>query len=339
MEHRHKNSLNIYGKYLDVSQIKDEFGYQDCLHIIQTVKDRIQDYLEDNGIEYDNVVFDGTGLGVEPIEKQPLPENTYAYKMRFKKTIEEATYARTYDNSNRPAKDKKRQEYRHRDYVKNREKRKQQARESAKKNYEKNKEARKEYRKKNRERINASKRKSYARHRDEKIKRSHDYYVKNRDDILRRDLKRKENNYPCIIKQLYENNSSAIDELMKKYPFETFGQSIIKNILYGLWIYPNDAQYDDCYSVASLAYFYALYRCSYNSYRDDKKRVANYIARAVKPMVKMKYFQERFGMSMGIKKHHNMKLINLDDTLKGKDGNAARVDSVIGKEEKGWYNG
>ena len=157
----------------------------------------------------------------------------------------------------------KKKEYNRNYYWNNREKQLEYRRQY----YQRNKEKRAEYDKKYRQN-----------HLAEKLAYSRKYYKENRYDLCKKTIG--DYSYKRIA-ALYKTHKTEIDAYLLKYPFEEYGDKVIKYYLRRESIKKSNFLYDDCYDAGIVAYLYSVYICAATS----KDYVIPYIKKVVRKFI------------------------------------------------------
>jgi len=113
---------------------------------------------------------------------------------------------------------------------------------------------------------------------EKKLKRaeySKRYYEKNKIEICTKLLNQYTYN---SIETMYALHRKDIISNLEKYPFEKYGEKIIKNQLRYMKISQTHISYDECYDAGMMAYLYSVYRCAVKSYEN----VVAYIKKLVR---------------------------------------------------------
>ena len=71
-------------------------------------------------------------------------------------------------------------------------------------------------------------------------------------------------------------------KLYRQYPFETFGDPMIRHLLLRYRVFPHMAAYQDCYDAASDAYMFGIHRCAFCGYTGVGEYIRKLIPIAVK---------------------------------------------------------
>lgn len=85
------------------------------------------------------------------------------------------------------------------------------------------------------------------------------YYQQHRIEICKRTI-----GMYCerSIMRTQKVHSHAVEKLSQQYPFDTYGEGLIKRIIrHQCNIRENDYKYAECFDAGMLAYFYSLNRC------------------------------------------------------------------------------
>ena len=115
--------------------------------------------------------------------------------------------------------------------------------------------------------------------REKRLEYRKKYYEKNRYELCKNTI----NDFSHKrIAFFYRNYKEEIDEYLLKYPYDEYGDKIIKYYLYRMEIYKSKAVYDDCYDAGMTAYLYSVYICAATA----KDYVVPYIKKVVNIYIK-----------------------------------------------------
>lgn len=94
---------------------------------------------------------------------------------------------------------------------------------------------------------------------EERKQARHRYYMENRVDLCRKKL----TIYAYqSISEIRSRMPGRVEEYLRAYPFEVYGDKLISKILREFGIRRHEAVYADCYEAGMLAYLYSIHRCA-----------------------------------------------------------------------------
>lgn len=73
-----------------------------------------------------------------------------------------------------------------------------------------------------------------------------------------------------------------INELCKKYNYETYFQNNFRRVCYYYRVRKNSYQYQECYDACLTAYLYSLYHCAISTKRDKDGYIMAYIRKLMR---------------------------------------------------------
>lgn len=100
-------------------------------------------------------------------------------------------------------------------------------------------------------------------HREAYLEYKRRYYKVHRVKLCRQFL---QDYIPENIKRYAALVPEKVQELYRQYPFETFGDPMIRHLLLRYRVFPHMAAYQDCYDAASDAYMFGIHRCAFCGY-------------------------------------------------------------------------
>ena len=95
--------------------------------------------------------------------------------------------------------------------------------------------------------------------REDRLEYRKKYYQKHRYELCKKTINDIAYNRIAFF---YKNYKKEIDNYLLKYPYEEYGDKIIKYYLYRMEIYKTNSVYDDCYDAGMTAYLYSVYICA-----------------------------------------------------------------------------
>ncbi|MCI8852991.1 MAG: hypothetical protein HFI32_05735 [Lachnospiraceae bacterium] len=135
------------------------------------------------------------------------------------------------------------------------------------------------------------------------------YYEKNRVHISKYQL---EVYIPRVTREIQKQIPEKVQELYQKYPFETYGDPLIRKCLCKWGIQEHHLAFQDCYDAAIETYLYSIHRCALCGYE--------YVEYYIKKMIP---FAVIWGLNIhnegrNICREHHFRQVELDG-LEGTD--------------------
>ena len=89
------------------------------------------------------------------------------------------------------------------------------------------------------------------------------YYEKHRVSLCKKRLD--DETFLCV-ERAQVACPEAVEQYLLRYPFEQYGDRLIRSVLFQNGVYSSHAAYADCYDSGMLAYLYSIHRCAAMSY-------------------------------------------------------------------------
>lgn len=104
------------------------------------------------------------------------------------------------------------------------------------------------------------------------------YLEKNRVRIYKKQLS---DYLPKSMQSIAESVPEKVQKLYQDYPFETFGEPVIKRAIKKNGISEHRIEYQECYAAATDAYMYSIHRCAFCGYLNVGAYIKKMVAIAI----------------------------------------------------------